>query len=74
MLALAQAVTVAGPCARPVTQGRARAKCTCGKTKTPPNCDGSHARFVETLQTRHVAPSKLGVGAGCDKKPSADEE
>ncbi|KAK9916656.1 hypothetical protein WJX75_005425 [Coccomyxa subellipsoidea] len=28
------------------------AKCTCGKTRKPPNCDGSHAKKSRAAQSR----------------------
>ncbi|CAL8467198.1 g6734 [Coccomyxa elongata] len=31
---------------------RQEAKCTCGKTKKPPNCDGSHAKKCRASQSR----------------------
>lgn len=40
----------------------------------PPNCDGSHARFVDTLQKRQVAPMKLGVSADNSEKQEKDDE
>ena len=40
----------------------------------PPNCDGSHARFVDTLQKRQVALMKLGVSADNSEKQDKDGE
>ncbi|CAK0736063.1 hypothetical protein CVIRNUC_000685 [Coccomyxa viridis] len=43
------------------------AKCTCGKTKRPPNCDGSHAKRSKTgfvtpsWQTQLTAESLLAA-------------
>ncbi|BDA40492.1 hypothetical protein COCOBI_01-1450 [Coccomyxa sp. Obi] len=34
------------------TPTRQEAKCTCGKTKKPPNCDGSHAKKCRASQSR----------------------
>lgn len=40
----AQRSAVSAPCQETLQEQPREAKCTCGKTKKPPNCDGSHAK------------------------------